>query len=181
MPIDQLGKHDAIRHIAGSGPDPHDELRISVLDNVGLIPVKAFLLAFVAKAGLRVRRVPVHIGVVIIALGMFLHQAKEVHLGGNLGGIDDMEPIADQSLRPGLLQYLVEQSLKAFGPQAHPEAGEGGVVRRQFLGAQAQETFEHHVPGALLLDLPIREVVEELRNTTLNISTESQGSRPQST
>jgi len=78
---------------------------------------------------------------------MFFLQAKEVHLGGDVGGIDEAESIADESLRPGLLHYLVEQFLKAFGPQAHPEAAEGGVVRGQLLGAQAQETLEHHVPG----------------------------------
>src|SRR5512139_2338644 len=37
------------------------------------------------------------------------------------------------------------------------------MIGRQFLGAQAQERFEEQVPGALLLNVPVREVVEELQ------------------
>jgi len=52
---------------------------------------------------------------------------------------------------------------KPSAPQALPEAAEPGVIGRQFLSAQAQERLEEHVPEALLLNVPVPEVVEELQ------------------
>ena len=37
------------------------------------------------------------------------------------------------------------------------------MIGRHLLGAQAQERLEEQVPGALLLNVPVREVVEELQ------------------
>jgi len=107
MSIDQLGKHHAVRGVAGSGLDADDEFRIGILDDVRLIAVKALFLAFPAKT-IRVGAVPIHLRVIVIALGMFLLQAKEVHLGGDVGGIDDVESIADEALGLGLRHYLEE-------------------------------------------------------------------------
>ena len=93
---------------------------------------------------------------------MHLFQAKKVHLGGQVSGIDDVQPVRHQALGPSLLHYLVEQALEALGSQALPEAAEHGVVGRQLLGAQTQERLGEHVPGTLLFNVPILEVVEEL-------------------
>src|SRR5512135_2537912 len=41
------------------------------------------------------------------------------------------------------------------------------MIGRQFLGAQTQERLEEQVPGALLLNVPVREVVEELQENHL--------------
>jgi len=49
--------------------------------------------------------------------------------------------------------------VEALGSQALPEAAEHSVIRRQLLGAQAQERLEEHIPGALLLNVPVLEVV----------------------
>jgi len=98
-----------------------------------------------------------------------------------VGGVDDMQPVRHQALGSGLLHHLVEQALEALGSQALPEAAEHGVIGRQFLGTQAQERLEEKVPDALLLNVPVRKVIEELKKTILNMSTGFQGSRPQST
>ena len=94
---------------------------------------------------------------------MLLFQAKQVHLGGHVGGVDDVQPVRHQTLASGLLYHLVEQALETLGSQALPETAEHGVIGRQFLSAQAQEGLEEQVPGALLLNVPVREVVEELQ------------------
>ena len=62
-----------------------------------------------------------------------------------------------------MLHDLVEQALETLGPQALTEATENGVIGRQFFGAQTQERLEKHVPGALLFDVAVRKIVEELQ------------------
>ena len=80
-----------------------------------------------------------------------------------MGGVDDVQPVRPQTLGSGLLHHLVEQALEALGPQALPKAAEHGMIGRQLLGAQTQERLEEQVPGALLLNVPVREIVEELQ------------------
>ena len=130
---------------------------------MGLIAVKRLLLALASKPGVRVGAVPVHIGVVVIALAVLLFQAKQVHLGGDMGGIDDVQAIGDEAPFPGLLHHLVEEFLEPLRPQPHPEAAEGGVIRGQLLGAQTQEPLVNHVESGLFFDLPVRQVIEELQ------------------
>lgn len=84
-----------------------------------------------------------------------------------MGGVDDVQAVGDQAFGPGLRHHLVKELLKALSPQALAEAAEGGVIGRQFLGAQTQEPLEHHVPGGLLFQLAVREVVEELQKDQL--------------
>jgi hypothetical protein len=84
-----------------------------------------------------------------------------------VGGVDDVQAVGDQALGPGLLHHLIEEALEALGPQAQAEAAEGAVIRRQFLGAQAQEALEHQIPGGPFFQLPVREVVEELQEDQL--------------
>jgi hypothetical protein len=64
--------------------------------------------------------------VVVIAVPVVLLQAKQVHLGGHVGGVDDVEPVRHQALGSGLLYYLVEQALEALGSQTLPKAAEHG-------------------------------------------------------
>ena len=77
--------------------------------------------------------------------------------------------------------HLVEVPLKALSPQAQTKKAKGGMIRRQLLGANPQEALKHHVPSDLILQLPVREVVEELQKYQLKHEHRVQGSRPQST
>jgi len=72
-----------------------------------------------------------------------------------------LSAVGEPTTLAGLLQEQVEELLEAFGPQTQEEAAQGGVIREQFLGAQAQETLEEHVPGALFCQLSVREVEEK--------------------
>ena len=157
----------AVGYIARSGQDLHDQLGVRVLHHVAFVAVKPLLRGLAAETGVRVGRVAVHIVVVVIAVPVLLFQAKQVHLGGHVGGVDDVQPVRHQTLGSGLLHHLVEQALEALGSQALPEAAEHGVIGRQFLGAQAQERLEEQVPGALLFNVPVREVIEELQEDHL--------------
>ena len=160
---DQLREHGAIREIAGSGLNPDDKFRLGILDNVRFIPVKAFLLAFPAKVSVRVRRVPVHVVVVVIAVSLLFFQAKKIHLGSHIGGVNDMQPVRDQTLPPGLVHHPVEPPLKAIGPQTPAKTAQGSVAGRQLFAAQPQEPLENQGPGALFFDFPVREVIEKLQ------------------
>jgi hypothetical protein len=82
-------------------------------------------------------------------------------------GINNVLAVGDQTCGLSLLHQLVEEPLKALGPQSQAEAPEGGVIQGQLLGTYAQETLEHQVPGGLLFQLPVREVIEELQKVHL--------------
>ena len=122
---------------------------------MAFVAVEALLGGLASEAGVGVRGVAVHIVIVVIPVPVYLLQAKEVYLGGHVGGIDDVQAVRDQALSPGLLYYLVEELLEALGPQTLAKTAEGGVIGRQFLGAQAQEALEHQIPGGSFLQLSI--------------------------
>lgn len=130
---------------------------------MAFLAVEALFFGLAAEVGIRIGRVKVPIVVVVISVFVLLLQAEEVHLGGHMGGVNEVQAVRHQPLSPGLLHHLVEQALEALGSQTLPEAAQGGVIGGQLLGAQAQEAFEHHVPGGLLFQLSVREVVEELQ------------------
>jgi hypothetical protein len=127
--IHQRGQLCAVSHVAGGGLDLHDKLRIRVFYLVGLIPIEPLFLALTAKPGIRVRGISIHIVVVIIAWGMLFLQTEEVNLGGNIGGINDVETIGNESLAPGLLHHVIEQLLKTLRPQAGCGSGTGSCDR----------------------------------------------------
>lgn len=141
--IYQGGKLLAVRLITGSSLDLHNKLRIGVLHLMGLIAIERLFLALAAKTSVRVRGVPVNIMVVIVApltLMLFL-QAKQVHPGADMGGVDKVEGIGNEAPVPGLLHHLIEQFLKACRSQVGPEAAEG----REIGGA----TPRHSGPGTI--------------------------------
>ena len=117
--IYQGGKQRAVMHIARGGLDPDNKLRIGVLHLMGLIAIERLFLALAAKTGVRVRGVPVHIMVVIVAVPLtliFLFQAEQVYPGGDMRGVDNVQAIGNEAPAPGLLHHLIEQFLKALRP-----------------------------------------------------------------
>jgi len=170
----------AIRHVARRGQDLHDKLGVGVLHHVAFVAVKSLLRGLAAEAGVRVGGVAVHI-VIVIIIPVFLLQTKQIHLGGHVGGVDDVETVRNQTLGSGLLHHLVEQALEALRSQVQPEAAKHGVIGRQFLGAQRKERLEKHVPGALLFNVSVREVVEELQEDHLEHDHRVPGVPPQAT
>jgi hypothetical protein len=65
---------------------------------VTFIVVKPFFRGLAAEAGIWIGRVAVHIVIIVIAFLVFLFQAKQVHLGSHVSGVDDVQPIGDQTL-----------------------------------------------------------------------------------
>src|SRR5512139_3765734 len=156
----QGGKLVAVGLIAGGGLDLHNKLRIGVLHLMSLIAIERLFLALAAKTGVRVRGVPVNIMVVIVAplaLMLFL-QAKQVHPGADMGGVDNVEAIGNEAPAPGLVDHLIEQFLKAFRSQAGPEAAEGREIGGQLLDTQSQEPFIDQIKGGLFLHFTIRQI-----------------------
>jgi hypothetical protein len=47
--------------------------------------------------------------VVVIALPVLRLPVKQVHLGGDMGGVDDVPTIRDQAPLPGLRHHLIEE------------------------------------------------------------------------
>jgi hypothetical protein len=63
------------------------------------------------EAGVWIGRVPVYVMIVVISFPEFLLQAKEVHLGGHAGGIDNVQAVGEQALGVGLV--IVSLRLRA--------------------------------------------------------------------
>ena len=130
MGVNKFGEHGAIVNIAGSSRRLDNQLRIGILDHMALITIETLVFALAAKASLGVRGAAIDVGMIIIVIwvGMFLLNPKQVDLGCHVGGIQDMQPIRNKSLGPSLLHHLVEQVPKTISPQTLPEAAQRGVV-----------------------------------------------------
>jgi hypothetical protein len=165
--LNQGWQDHAVGYIARSGQDLHDQFGVPVLHHVTFVAVKPLPRGLAAETGVRVGRVAAHIVIVVIAVPVLLFQAKQVHLGGHVGGVDDVQPVRHQTLGSGLLHHLVEQALEALGSLSLPEAAKDGVTGWQFFRAQAQERLEKYIPGTLLLNVPVRELDEELQENHL--------------
>ena len=61
---------------------------------------------------------------------VLLFQAKQIHPGADVGGVNDVEAVGDEAPAPGLLHHLIEQFLKALHPKTGPEAGERREIGR---------------------------------------------------
>jgi hypothetical protein len=95
-------------HIAGSGLDLDNKLRIGVLHLMGLIAIERLFLALAAKTGVRVRGVPVDIMVVIAAplkKNHFEHQHR-VPGGSPPIGIEALAVLLDKAKIHHLGQVL---------------------------------------------------------------------------
>jgi hypothetical protein len=130
------------------------------------LDLERLFLVLPAETGIRVLGVPVEIMAVIVPLIftlMLLLQTKQIDPGDDLGGVDDVETIGNETTIPGLLHHLIEPRLETLRPQALPEAAEDGVIGRQLLGAQPQEPLADQVKGGLFLHLAIRQIIEKLQ------------------
>jgi hypothetical protein len=70
------------------------------MDHMALIGIEALLGGIAAEAGVGIGRVPVYVMIVVIPVPVLLLQTIEVHLGGHVGGVDDVQPVRDQALGP---------------------------------------------------------------------------------
>ena len=51
------------------------------------------------------------------AVPVLFLETKQVYFGGHVGVVDDVQAVQHQTVGLGLVHYLVEKLLKAFGPQ----------------------------------------------------------------
>lgn len=76
---------------------------------------------------------------VVIPVLVLLLQGKEAHLGGQVGGVEEVQAVRDQARGPGQLHHLVEEALETrwppgaggsgrgwCGPKAAPQVGQFG-------------------------------------------------------
>jgi nucleoside-diphosphate-sugar epimerase len=121
---------------------------------------------------------------------VLLFQAKQVHLGGHVGGVDDVQPVRHQTPGSGLRHHLVEQALEALGcPRLPGVAGSGrerydravavwgsGSPRREFLyvddlAGACLFLMEHYQESVIMnvgvgRDQAIRELAEMMARVT---------------
>jgi hypothetical protein len=91
--LSQSRQGHAVGEVARSGRELHDQLCVRLLYHVAFMALKPFLRGLAAEAAVRVWRGAVHVVVVVIAIPVLLFQTKQVHLGGHVGGINDVQPV----------------------------------------------------------------------------------------
>jgi hypothetical protein len=123
-----LGQDHAVKYIARSDQDLHNQLGLRVLHYVTFVAIKPLLRGLAAETGIWVWRVAVHLVVVVIGVPVLLFQAKQVHFGAQMGASMmrsryETKPWARPAPPPG------EQTMEALGSQALPELAENSCDR----------------------------------------------------
>lgn len=94
---------------------------------------------------------------------MFLFNPEPVHLGLQVSGNQEMQPLGDQSLHPSFSHQLIEQNPKTYCPQTRLATAQGGVIRGKLSSAQTRKPLAGRVKSNLLFYLLIRAILEGLQ------------------
>ena len=134
------------------------------------VAVEALRFAFAPEAGVRIGRAR-HLG--NRSVRWQRRQAKQVSLSLQVGSINDLQPVAYQSVLTGLGDGLIENLLKllrpqptavrqAHGPVFDPEAQTRRERHRRAEAAMARRRLAGQVEIDLICDLPVGQAVEKL-------------------
>ncbi len=94
--LGQLGQDRVIGDVRRGGSGLDDELGEGIEDDVAFVRVEELFRGLAAEAGVWIGRVKVHVMKVVNNDLVLVLQAKKVHLGGHVGGVDDVQAVGDQ-------------------------------------------------------------------------------------
>jgi hypothetical protein len=114
-----------------TGSDVHgsDHFPGSILSHVEIVAAKAFGRRLSSKAGIRIGRVAVHVSLVRLLVLVLVLEPKKINPDRDLGAVEDVEVVRDESLVARLRHDPVEQSQKPDRAQPSPESTERRVIQ----------------------------------------------------